>query len=57
MISAKADAPQHLAASLTRKARRLAKAEAETRLREQQQDAGRWRSAHLLWPLFGKGEL
>ncbi|MDR2857825.1 MAG: hypothetical protein LBV50_08245 [Novosphingobium sp.] len=40
-----------LAARLLARARVLAAA----RLRARRADAGRWREARLLWPLFGKG--
>lgn len=39
---------------LTVRAQVLAKAAAENRLRERRADPWRWRSPHLLWPLFAK---
>lgn len=41
------------AARLASKARRLAEAQAEERRRAIIADPRRWRSARLLWPLFG----
>ena len=40
------------AARLAAKARRLALAHAENRLRARRKDGARWRQARLLWPLF-----
>ncbi|HNN55451.1 MAG TPA: hypothetical protein PKG84_03875 [Novosphingobium sp.] len=44
-----------LAARLTERARTLAEAKARDTRLGKAQPAARWRSAHLLWPLFTKG--
>ncbi|WP_156495437.1 hypothetical protein [Croceicoccus estronivorus] len=55
MITAKVRHTANLAAHLSRQAGRLAAAHAEERLRANRDDPGRWRIAHLLWPLQTKG--
>ena len=42
------------AARLAERAENLARARAVERLRAARQDPWRWRSAALLWPLFGR---
>ncbi len=42
------------AARLAARAATLAKAHGESLLRARRNDAARWRSARLLWPLFTK---
>jgi len=54
MIEATTDARASFAARLANRARLLAEAEAETRLRSQRADSSRWRNARLLWPLFSR---
>ena len=55
MISAESrPAPASFAARLAAKARAIAEAHAEARVREARGDPWRWRKAGLLWPLFGK---
>lgn len=54
MIEASAPHADALAARLSVKARRLAEAHAETRLRKARRDPHRWRMAQLLWPLITK---
>ena len=51
MISARPDARDGFAKRLADKARKLAAAHAENRLRAARGEAGRWRKARLLWPL------
>lgn len=41
--------------ALEAKARKLAEAHGEDRLRAHRNDANRWRLPSLLWPLFAKG--
>lgn len=41
--------------ALETKARSLAEARGENRLRASRKDANRWRIPALLWPLFAKG--
>ncbi len=53
MIDAKvAGSPQGFAAGLAARARTLVEAHAESALRARRRDPWRWRTAHLLWPLF-----
>jgi hypothetical protein len=53
MISATSEPrPQGFAAHLAAKAKALAQARAEARLRQAKEDPRRWRTARLLWPLF-----
>ena len=54
MIEAKATGQSSLIARLANTAERLALAHAEIRQRALRQDATRWRSAKLLWPLFSR---
>jgi len=49
-----AQSSRGLAARLTARAARLARAYGEMRLRERKADPIRWRRAALLWPLFTK---
>jgi len=44
------------AARLADRARLLAKAGAENRLRARRSDGARWRNARLLWPLFSRDD-
>ena len=53
LISARAARSPGLAVRLAERARVLAMARAETIYRARRGDAGRWRQARLLWPLFG----
>jgi hypothetical protein len=50
MIRAREIGGARFAARLAGKARQLAEAKAEARLRERRGDARRWRLARLLWP-------
>jgi hypothetical protein len=52
MIEATTPDANGFARRLARKARALAAAFAEARLRERRGDAARWRRPALLWPLF-----
>ncbi|MCP2017913.1 hypothetical protein J2S32_001938 [Qipengyuania citrea] len=45
-----------LAQRLTERAALLAAAHAEARLHARRGIGGQWHRAHLLWPLFGRGE-
>lgn len=45
-----------LATRLSRRARLLAQARAESLYRARHHDAGRWRHPRLLWPVFAEGE-
>lgn len=56
MIRSDASGFAELASRLTGKAQRLAQARSEMRLRIRRRDAGRWRDARLLWPLFLKDD-
>ena len=53
LIAARTARSPGLAARLAERARTLAVAHAETIQRARRSDAGRWRKARLLWPLFG----
>ena len=55
MIAAKPSAPAGVAARLAERARHVAEAQAEDRLRARSTDPARWRDARLLWPLISKG--
>ncbi|MCR2834258.1 hypothetical protein [Parerythrobacter lacustris] len=56
MIEGRTDPPKApFVRALEAKARRLAEAHGENRLRARRNDAGRWRITALLWPLFAKG--
>ncbi|MBO9499864.1 MAG: hypothetical protein J7483_10455 [Novosphingobium sp.] len=52
MITAREIRGARFAVRLAEKARALAAARAEARLRERRGDARRWRLARLLWPNF-----
>ena len=56
MIEATTKARASFAARLARRARLLAEASAEARLRSRRGDSARWRNARLLWPLFSRDE-
>ena len=53
LISARTARSPALVTRLAERARVLAMARAETIYRARRSDAGRWRKARLLWPLFG----
>lgn len=56
MIAAKqVGSGARFAARLADKARQLAEAKAEERVRARRGEARRWRLARLLWPVFTKG--
>ncbi|WP_169053562.1 hypothetical protein [Alteraurantiacibacter aquimixticola] len=54
MIAASSAHLGSLAARLSARAERLARAHAEMRLRRRKGDPSRWRKPGLLWPLFTK---
>jgi len=54
MISARTAHGGGLAARLAARAERLARGQAEARLRARRRDPLRWRLPRLLWPLFTK---
>lgn len=56
MIEARTDSRASFAARLANRARLLAVAAAESKLRSRRKDGSRWRNARLLWPLFSRDE-
>ncbi|WP_156167324.1 hypothetical protein [Aurantiacibacter marinus] len=54
MIKAKTNIRGSFAVRLAYRARLLAAAGAESRVRSHQKEGSRWRNARLLWPLFSR---